>query len=58
MNKGIQKTEISNWMTKGKTILIQKDLLKGTEPDNYRPITSLPIMWKILTTQISEEIYY
>ena len=25
---------------------------------NYRPIMCLPMMWKILTAQIKEEIYY
>ena len=30
---------------------------KGTTPNNYRPITCLPMMWKILTAQIREEIY-
>ena len=45
-------------MTKGKTTLIQKDLQKGTIPSNYRLITCLPLMWKILTVQIREEIYY
>ena len=57
MNKGIQETEIREWMTKGKTTLIQKDPFKGTAPDNYRPITCLPMMWKILTAQIREKIY-
>ena len=32
--------------------------LKGTAPNNYRPITCLPMMWKILTAQIREEIFY
>ena len=45
-------------MTRGKTTLIQKDPSKGTAPNNDRPITCLPIMWKILTAQIREEIYY
>ena len=45
-------------MTKGKTTLIQKDPSKGTAPNNYRPITCLPMMWKILTAQIREKIYY
>ena len=38
--------------------LIQKDPSKGTAPNNYRPITCLPMMWKLLTAQIKEEIYY
>ena len=45
-------------MTKGRTTLMQKDPNKGTAPNNYRPIPSLPMMWKILTAQIREEIYY
>ena len=45
-------------MTKEKTTLIQKDPNKGTAPNNYRPIIYQPIMWKILTVQIREEIYY
>ena len=45
-------------MTKGKTTLIQKDPSKGTAPNTYRPITCLPMMWKILTAQIREKNYY
>ena len=45
-------------MTQGKTTFIQKDPSKGTAPNNYRPITCLPMMWKILTAQIREKIYY
>ena len=47
-----------DWMTKGMTTLIQKDRSKGTAPNNYRSITCLPMMWKILTAQIREKIYY
>ena len=57
MNKCIQKIEIPEWMTKGKTTLIQKDSDKGTAPNNYRPIRCLPMMWKILIAQIREKIY-
>ena len=32
--------------------MIQKDPSKGNAPNNYRPITCLPIMWKISTAQI------
>ena len=45
------------WMTKGRTVLIQKDKNKGTAVGNYRPITCLPIMWKLLTSIMSENIY-
>ena len=39
-------------MTKGKNTLIQKAPSKETAPNNYRPITCLPMMWKIRTAQI------
>ena len=53
MNRCLQ---VPDWMTKGNNTLIQKDLTKGTAPNNYRPITCLPLMRKILTAQIREEI--
>ena len=58
MNRGLQGAHVPDCMTKGKSTLIQKDLLKGTTPNHYRSITSLWKMWKILTAQIREEIYY
>ena len=58
MNRCLQGVNIPKWMTKGKTTLTRKDLIKGTAPNNYRLITCLPMMWKILTAQIGEEIYY
>ena len=44
-------------MTKGETSLIQKGPSKGTTPKNYRPITCLPMMWKISTVQISRGLF-
>ena len=58
MNRCLQGAQVREWMTKGKTTLIQKDPSKGTALNNYRPITCLPMMWKILTAQIREKIYY
>ena len=58
MSRCLQGAQIPEWMTKGKTTLIQKDPSKGTAPNNYRPITCLSMMWKILTAQIREKIYY
>ena len=45
-------------MNRGETTLIQKGPSKRTAPNNYRPITCLPMAWKILTTKIREKIYY
>ena len=58
MNKGLRRAHVPELMTKGMPTLIQKDPSKGTAPNNYWPITCLPMMWKILTAQIREEIYY
>ena len=57
MNRCLQGVQVPEWMTNLKTTLIQKDPSKGTARNNYRPITCLPMMWKILTAQIREKIY-
>ena len=58
MNKCLQTAHVPEWMTKERTTLIRKDPNKGTTPNNYRSITCLPVMWKIFTAQIREEIYH
>ena len=32
-----------SWMTKGRTVLLEKDRSKGRNASNYRPITCLPL---------------
>ena len=44
-------------MTKGRTVLLLKDIKKGNIVSNYRPITCLPLMWKLLTGMIAEDMY-
>ena len=44
-------------MTKGRRVLIQKGKSEGTAASNYRPITCLPLAWKLLTGIFSDEIY-
>ena len=58
MNKCLQKAHVPEWMTKGRTALIQKFPNNGNAQNNCRRITCLPMMWKILTAQIKEEIFY
>ena len=58
MNRCQQEDYVPKRMTKGKITFIQKDSHKWTDPNNYRSITCLPMIWKILTAQIREEIYY
>ena len=49
--------DLPEWMTHGRTVLCQKDPQKGIAADNYRPITCPPLIWKILTGVIAEEMY-
>ena len=49
--------KVPSWMTKGRTILIQKEKTKGNEASNFRPITCLPIASKISTGILAEKIY-
>ena len=42
-------------MTKGRTILMQKDKEKEKTASNYRRITCLPLVWKLRTCVIVEE---
>ena len=44
-------------MAKWRTILTQKDKEKGKAAINYRPITCLHLIWKLLAGVIVEEIY-
>ena len=46
-----------SWLTKGRTALLQKDKSKGNIASNYRPITCLPLMWKLLSDVIADQIY-
>ena len=46
-----------SWLTKGRTALLQKDKSKGNIASNYRPITSLPLMQKLLSAVIADQIY-
>ena len=49
--------ELPDWMTYGRTVLCQKDVTKGNAVDNYRPISCLPLMWKLFTSIVSECFY-
>ena len=48
---------VPSWLTRGRTSLLQKDKSKGNVASNYRPITCLPLMWKLLTGVIADQIY-
>ena len=37
--------------------MLQKDKSNGNGASNYRPITCFPLMWKLLTGVIADQIY-
>ena len=47
---------VPSWLTRGRTSTLQKDKSRGTVASNYRPITCLPLMWKLLTGVIADQI--
>ena len=53
----ITRGEIPDWMTTGRTVLLLKDKSKENEVRNYRQITCLPLMWKLITSILAGEIY-
>ena len=48
---------VPSWLIRGTTSLSQKGKSKGNVASNYRPITCLPLMWKLLTGVIADQIY-
>ena len=44
-------------MTYGRTVLYQKDPAKGITVDYFRPISCLPLTWKLTTGILADNIY-
>ena len=40
---------VPEWLTKGRTVLVVNDKEKRGDVLNFRPITFLPVMWKLFT---------
>ena len=57
LKKCLDSGFVPSWLTRGRTSLLQKDKSKGNVASNYRPITCLPLMWKLLTGVIADQIY-
>ena len=57
LKEGLDRRFLSNWLTRGTASLLQKDKSKGNVASNYKPITCLPLIWKLLTGVIADQIY-
>jgi len=56
-NKLIEEDHIPEWLRAGVTFLIPKKKNGNTEnPKNYRPVTCLPTIYKLMTSIISRRI--
>ena len=55
LNACLQDAEVPAWMNHGRTVLIMKDPGKSVLT-NYRPITCLPVMWKLSCSILSKKI--
>ena len=53
----LQAGQVPGLMTKGRTLLLVKDRDKGTTATNFRPITCLPLTWRLLTGVLADELY-
>ena len=49
LNEDIRTGVVPTCMTTGRTILCIKDISRGNAAGNYRPMSCLPVMWKVLT---------
>ena len=48
---------LPSWLTKGRFVLLQRDKSKGSITSNQRPTTYLPLMWKLLSGVVVNQIY-
>ena len=46
-----------SWLTRGRAALLQKDKGRGNVASNYRPIAGLPLMWKLVSDVIADQMY-
>ena len=57
LNNTLNKEELPEWLTFGRTILCLKDHSKGNAVDNFRPISCLLLIWTLMTGVIAEVMY-
>ena len=54
LRKCLQENNLPKWMVTGKTL---KKTQKGNLVSNFGPVTCLPLIWKLLTDILAEELY-
>ena len=57
LHRCLQENNLPKWVVTGKSLLFIKVIQKRNLVSNFRPITCLPIIWKLLTGILAEELY-
>ena len=57
LNEVIRTGVVPAWMTADRTTMCINSISRGNAADNYRPISCFPLMWKVLTRAVANEIY-
>ena len=57
LNECLQEESVPIWMVTGKTLLCVKEMEKGNIVSDFRPITCIPLLWKLLTAVLADELY-
>lgn len=57
LNECLCLRSVPEWLTKGKIMLVVKDKEKGGDVSNFKPITCLPLIWKLFIGVLADTIY-
>ena len=57
LGRCLRQNNLPKWMVTGKTLFFMKKIQKGNLVSNFRPITCIPLIWKLLTYVLAEELY-
>ena len=56
LDRCLQENNLPKWMVTGKTLLFIKGIQKGKLVSIFRPTTCLPLIWKLRTDILAEEL--
>ena len=57
LERCLQENNLPKRIVTGKTLLYVKEIQKVNLVSNFRPITCLPLIWKLLTGILAKELY-
>ena len=49
---------LSARITKGRSVLIERDKSKDRVASNYRPVSCLLLIWKLMTRGMAQELFW